>query len=98
MYTQFDEKGKIFTKIIKKKKVHAVVQTEHQRIEGYVYIEPEERLIDELEKHVSFLPITDATIFNENGKKIQEASFLAVRLSQIVWILPLDEEPQQEKS
>ncbi len=97
MFTQFDEKGKIFTKVVKKLKVHAIIQTNLQRIEGYVYIGLEDRLIDELEKHESFLPVTDAVIFNNTGKKVQEASFLAVQISQIVWIIPLDEESLQEQ-
>ncbi len=98
MFTQFDEKGKIFTKVVKKQKVHAIIQTNLQRIEGYVYIGLEDRLIDELEKHESFLPVTDAVIFNDAGKKVQEAAFLAVQISQIVWIIPLDEESLQEQS
>jgi hypothetical protein len=98
MFTQFDEKGKIFTKVIKKQKVHAIIQTNLQRIEGYVYIGLEDRLIDELEKHESFLPVTEAVIFNDTGKKVQEASFMAVQISQIVWIIPLDEESLQEQS
>jgi hypothetical protein len=97
MFTQFDEKGKIFTKVVKKQKVHAIIQTNLQRIEGYVYIGLEDRLIDELEKHESFLPVTDAVIFNDSGKKVQEATFLAVQISQIVWIIPLDEESMQEQ-
>jgi hypothetical protein len=97
MFTQFDEKGKIFTKVVKKQKVHAIIQTNLQRIEGYVYIGLEDRLIDELEKHESFLPVTDAVIFNDAGKKVQEAAFLAVQISQIVWIIPLDEESLQEQ-
>jgi hypothetical protein len=98
MFTQFDEKGKIFTKVVKKQKVHAIIQTNLQRIEGNVYIGLEDRLIDELEKHESFLPVTDAVIFNDSGKKVQEATFLAVQISQIVWIIPLDEESMQEQS
>jgi hypothetical protein len=98
MFTQFDEKGKIYTKVVKKQKVHAIIQTNLQRIEGHVYIGLEDRLIDELEKHVSFLPVTDAVIFNESGKKIQEAPFLAVQIAQIVWIIPVDEGILQEQS
>ncbi len=98
MFTQFDEKGKIFTKVVKKQKVHAIIQTNMQRIEGHVYIGLEDRLIDELEKHDSFLPVTDAVIFNDSGKKIQEAPFLAVHISQIVWIIPVDEGILQEQS
>jgi len=98
MFTQFDDKGKIFTKVVKKQKVHAIIQTNLQRIEGYVYIGLEDRLIDELEKHASFLPVTDAKIFNENGKKVQEASFLAVQISQIVWLNPLEDDVLKEQS
>jgi len=98
MFTQFDDKGKIFTKVIKKKKVHSVIQTNLQRIEGYVYVGLEDRLIDELELHESFLPVTDATIFDTKGKKERETPFIAIQMSQIIWILPLDEESLQEKS
>jgi hypothetical protein len=98
MYTQFDEKGKIYTKVIKKKKFHSLIQTNLQKIEGFVYVGLEDRLIDELEKHDSFLPVTDAIILDPKGKKEQAAPFIAVRISGIVWIMPLDEEPLQEKS
>jgi hypothetical protein len=94
MYTQFEEKGKIYTKVIKKKRVPSVIQTNTQRIEGIVYVGLEDRLIDELDHHHSFLPVTEAVIFDSKGKKIHETTFLAVQVSQIVWILPVEEESE----
>jgi hypothetical protein len=92
MFSQIDEKGKVFTKIIKKKKVPALIQTNLQRIEGNVYVSLDDRMIDELDHHQSFLPVTDAVIFDQKGKKIHEAEFLAIQISQIVWIMPVEGE------
>jgi hypothetical protein len=97
MYTQFDEKGKIFTNIVNKKKLKAIIQTISGRVEGFIYIRSDGRLSDELNRSDAFIPVTDATIFDENNEKWKEVSFIAIRFSQIVWVVPVEEETTKEK-
>ena len=98
MYTQFDEKGKIFTNVVNKKKIKSIIQTTSGRVEGYMYIKLDGRLSDELNRADAFLPVTDATVFTESGEKWQEVSFIAIRFSQIVWVVPIEEESAENKN
>ncbi len=91
MGIQFDEKGKFFTDVIQKIAVHAVVQTTTQLIRGKVHVREGERLKDELDHDELFLAMTDASVLGTDGQVQFDAPFLAVRRSQIVWVLP-DEE------
>ncbi len=91
MGIQFDEKGKFFTDVIQKIAVHAVVQTTTQLIRGKVHVREGERLKDELDHDELFLAMTDASVLGADGQVQFDAPFLAVRRSQIVWVLP-DEE------
>ncbi len=97
MYTQFDEKGKIFTNIVNKKKSKALIQTTIGRVEGYIYIRVDGRLSDELNRSDAFLPVTEAIIYNEKGEKWKEVSFIAIRFSEIVWVVPIEEGTSEEK-
>ena len=95
MGIQYDEKGKFFTDVIAKIPVDAVVQTTSQLIRGKVHVREGERLKDELDRDELFLAMTDATIMGADGQLQFEAAFLAVRRSQIVWVLP-DEQKGKE--
>ena len=88
MSIEYDEKGKFFTDIISKIPVYAVVQTTSQLIRGKVHIREGERLKDELDREEAFLAMTDASILGTDGQVAFDAPFLAVRRSQIVWVLP----------
>ncbi len=95
MAIEYDEKGKFFTDIIQKVAVRAVVQTTAQLVRGKVHVREGERLKDELDRDELFLAMTDASILGVDGQVQFEAPFLAVRRSQIVWVLP-DEEKGKE--
>lgn len=95
MITQFDEKGKIYTPVIQKKKVDVVVQTTTHRILGVLHIHPDERMKDELDKANPFVAITNARILDEQGNELYRSDFIAIHRDQIVWILPL-EHPEAE--
>ena len=95
MTIEFDEKGKFFTDIVPKIPVHSVIQTIHQLIRGKVHVRQGERLKDELDRNDLFLAVTDATVIGVDGQVLFQAPFLAVRRSQIVWVLP-DEEDSQD--
>jgi uncharacterized protein DUF6812 len=96
MAIQFDEKGKIFTDVVPKIPVQAVVQTTTQLIRGKVHVREGERLKDELDRNELFLAVTDASILGLDGQVQFQAPFLAVQRSQIIWVLP-DEEKSQDQ-
>ncbi len=91
MTIEYDEKGKYYTDVIQKIAVSAVVQTTSQLIRGKVHVREGERLKDELDRDEFFLAMTDASVTGADGQVQFEAAFLAVRRSQIIWVLP-DEE------
>ncbi len=88
MSIQYDEKGKFFTDVVSKVPVDAVVQTTAQLIRGKIHVHEGERLKNELDRDEPFLAMTDASILDANGEVQFQAAFLAVRRSQIVWVLP----------
>jgi len=91
MFSQFDDKGKIFTRVVTKKPVDVTIQTSIHRIQGKIHVRPEDRLKDELNRTEPFLAITDASVFDTQGKILYQCSFLTLNSSQIVWMIPDDE-------
>jgi hypothetical protein len=91
MAIEYDEKGKFFTDVISKVPVEAVVQTAGQLVRGKVHVREGERLKDELDRDELFLAMTDATVIGPDGEVQFQAPFLAVRRSQIIWVLPGEE-------
>ena len=95
MTIEFDEKGKFFTDVVTKIPVHAVVQTTGQLVRGKVHVRQGERLKDELDRDELFLAMTDAMVEGPDGQPLFQAPFLAVRRSQIVWVMPDQEESKE---
>jgi len=91
MSVEFDEKGKIFTEVVSKVSIPAVVQTTQQLIRGNIHVRRDERLKDELDREELFLAMTDASVLAANGEILHRARFLAVRRAQIVWVMPVQE-------
>ena len=103
MSLHYDEKGKFFTDYISKDAVEAVIQTTTNRIKGFLYIRSGERVSDYLNKSGTFLPITDAEIFDVNGSsRLYRTSFVAVNMDLVIWVMPQDrvdtENQQSEKA
>jgi len=88
MIRDFDEKGKIFTNIVQKTPIPATIQTLTHRIHGEVYMKPDERLKDELNRSDQFLAVTNASILNEQGEVSFSCKFLTLNKNQIVWLIP----------
>ena len=88
MTLDFDDKGKIFTEVVPKIAIPAVVQTTQQLIRGNVHVRRDERLKDELDRDELFLALTDASVLGADGQSLHEARFMAVRRAQIVWVMP----------
>ena len=90
MITNFDEKGKIFTPVVSKKPVQVIIQTTLSRIEGKIFVRPDERIKDEMDRPETFLAVTEVQIFSLEGQLIANAPFIALNRNQIVWVLPVD--------
>jgi hypothetical protein len=88
MSFEYDEKGKIYTNIVRKKTVNAMLQTTTHLMRGKLHIRQNQRVKDELDLNESFLALTDVSVLGVDGKPIHQAPFLAVSRSQIVWVIP----------
>lgn len=92
MFESFDDKGKIYTKIVTKSPVKIILQTSTNRIIGMMHVRPGDRLKDTLVTSDHFLAITDAKVFDANGGELlYETNFVAVNLNQILWVTPEEE-------
>jgi hypothetical protein len=97
MNSFYDEKGKVFTPVITKDPVRVVIQTITHRIEGTMHVSLNHRVKDELDKSESFLAITDATVYDQQGLIVLEAPFVAVYSHQIIWLVPFENAPSSGK-
>ncbi len=98
MFSNFEEKGKIFTQVVTKEPVDVIIQTNSSCIHGRVHVRPEDRLKDELDRCESFLAVTQAKIFDFEGKTLRyESSFVAVHVASIQWVLPEKDLKTEEK-
>jgi len=95
MSFEYDEKGKIFTNVVSKLPVPALVQTTTHLIRGTIHIRQGERVKDELDRDELFLAVTDASLLGADGQVLRHAPFLAVRRAQIVWLIPEPDEAGQ---
>jgi hypothetical protein len=88
MFKQFEEKGKVFTKVVSKDPIKVHIQTLTHLIRGKVHIKPDERIKDELNADEEFLAVTDAVVYDTNEMVLHRTAFLAVNRAHIVWIYP----------
>ncbi len=98
MSIEYDDKGKVFTDVVPKVSIPAVVQTTQHLIQGNVHVHRDERLKDELDRDELFLAITNAKVLGGDGQVLFEARFLAVRRAQIVWVIPSHDTDEEEES
>jgi hypothetical protein len=88
MFSQFEDKRKIFTNVVTKEPVIVLIQTTTSLVHGTVHIRPDNRLKDEIDQPETFLAVTDAVIKNLQGEEIHRCEFLAVNKTHIVWLTP----------
>lgn len=95
MSIHYDAKGKFFTPVVAKDPVPVIIQTLLHRIEGILYIRPDDRVTDAINTDEQFIPLTDVEVVNTQGKKIFNTDFLLVNRDHIIWMFPVDEkEPE----
>ena len=96
MFPPLEEKGKIFTDVIRKEPVEVILQTtSNLTIEGNLHVRLNSRLKDEIDNNERFVAITDATISNQLGEPIHRVKFLSVNRNHIVWLFPKNEQDEQ---
>jgi hypothetical protein len=98
MTIEYDDKGKFYTDIIKKLPISVVIQTVTHLVRGLVHVRDGERLKNELERDEMFLAVTNATVYNADDKVLFSVPFMALQRTQIIWIMPVDEESQKDLS
>ena len=91
MEIEYDEKGKFFTDVISKEVIRSDIQTLVHRIRGDVHVRKGERLSDEINQPVPFLPVTKAEIYNQDGELLHTSDFLAVNREHIIWLMPIED-------
>jgi len=98
MSIEYDEKGKIFTDIVSKIAVYAMIQTTTHRMRGRLHIRRDQRVKDELDRKEGFLAFTEVTVFDDDNKVLFEAPFVAVQREHIVWVLPETDHNEDQDS
>lgn len=91
MFHSFEEKGKVFTTVIKKNPMEVIIQTTDHIIRGNVHIKPDDRLKDTINYQETFMSVTDATVHDNQRQLLYRCKFLAINKSQIVWVIPSNE-------
>jgi hypothetical protein len=95
MTIEFDEKGKYFTDIVSKISTPVIIQTTMNRIEGAIHVRADERIKNELDRNEPFLAVTDATVYALDGRMQWRCDFLSVQRSQIIWVMPRDDDAKR---
>lgn len=98
MTIEYDEKGKYYTNVISKVAVPAIIQTTTHLVRGSVHIRQGDRFKDELENNERYVAVTDASIFDADGKMIYRVPFLAVQREQIVWVMPVEDDDENKEA
>ncbi|MDP2776777.1 MAG: hypothetical protein Q8O48_03990 [Anaerolineales bacterium] len=89
---EYDEKGKYYTDVVTKVPVPSILQTTTHLIRGQIHILKGARFKTDLEGNEQYIAVTDANVYDAEGKIIYQGPFLAVQKKQIVWIMPVGED------
>lgn len=78
--------------MVKKEPKRVVVYIDNYRIEGYMYLIPGARVVDEFNKSNQFIPLTDCVIYdNTTSLEIDRVNFMVVNKNRITLVFPLEE-------
>ncbi len=92
MPQEIDDKGKIFTEVVRKEPIQVVIQTRNNRIHGTMHKRSDHRMIDKLNKAEAFIPLTAVTVMDVNGKtELLKNDFLALNREEIIWLIEMGE-------
>ena len=82
---------------VRKDQVRVLIQTTSAMIQGYIYLRPGRRVVDELNHGDVYLAVTEARVFDANGEVLQGSHFLTVNRAHIVWVRPDEEPPSSQQ-
>ena len=89
MSVRVDAKGKIFTDIVHKERVSSLIQTVTNLVHGDIFLRPDQRVKDELNNNQEkFIAVTEAEIYDAEGKVIYRSAFLTLNKDHVIWIRP----------
>jgi len=78
--------------MIKKEPKRVIIYIDNYKIEGYMYLIPGARILDEFNKHNQFIPLTDCIIYdNATSLEIDRVNFMVVNKNRTTLIFPIDE-------
>jgi hypothetical protein len=92
MNTRYDHKGKYFTEVKRKVTIRVRIQTGDMQVTGTIHVQPDLRLLDEINHGDDFIPVTDAEL--DFADSVVHTPFIALNRNLIHWIIPIDEENQ----
>jgi hypothetical protein len=95
MTIQIDEKGKVYSDVVRTVAVRSTLQTTSHLIQGNIHVRLGERLKDELDGPQPFLAVTEAEVVETDGRVLLRTPFMAIRRTQIVWVMPTPGETQE---
>jgi hypothetical protein len=97
MTTHYDDKGKIFTDIVQKKRIPVIIQTQTQSIHGIMHTRHDTRIKDALNSSKEqFFAVTDVVVYDSNGGELHRVDFLAINRDRIIWLIPEEEAEENE--
>lgn len=92
---RYGPRGKYFTDVVRKDPQQVVISTNFGRIQGLIHVHPDHRLLDEINEGPPFIAITDARI--ERINDVVETDFLALNRSQVLWVVPVEDEEGSDR-
>lgn len=86
----YDEKGKVFTRVVKKETVRVHAQTTQGHVIGEFHLRPGHRFQDEVLRE-GLLAVTHAMVYAPSGELLgTDVELVIVNREHLVWVLPLD--------
>ena len=86
--TEHNGQNKNIARRVHKIAVPCLVALNGQTIQGQVHVRQDARIKDELDSAPHFLAITDARIYDAEGRLLYETDFVAVNKEHVLWVLP----------
>ncbi len=78
--------------MVKKEPKRVIIYIDNYKIEGYMYLIPGGRIVDEFNKSNQFIPLTDCIIYdNSTSLEIDRINFMVVNKNRTTLIFPIDE-------
>jgi hypothetical protein len=89
MEYRVNEKGKVFTTRVTKRRLLVTACVRNWIIEGAVHLSGDNRLKDELNDSETFVAVTEAELFHAQGEPpAYKTPVVIVQKSDIAWIFP----------